>query len=116
MENKDIFALADDAAEIHEAIADQGFSKDAILIALALRRYGPSRPAQAPWQKVPDALPEWFTQACESLKGQRLTVGQFAMRCGKVGPSKRELNQIGAWLRQSGRHPRKSGGVTAYDI
>jgi hypothetical protein len=118
MYKRDIFSLIELAESVHAKVAVHGYSKDAILSAITmLHTSAEPQPGSAPRpRRATLEPPPWFLDACERLKGRRLSVGQFIMLAGQPPAGKRQANQVGQWLRDAGRHPRKSNGAYAYDL
>lgn len=60
--------------------------------------------------------PQKFHDALAYLKGRSLTIGEFTTLSGMGPAGKQQRNAIGAWLRTTGRMPRKSGARQVFDI
>lgn len=72
------------------------------------------KPGRPPVERVEP--PAWFGEAVERLKGQRLTASTFAMLAGRGPVSQEDTRNIGRWLRDIGKPPRKIGGQNLFQL
>lgn len=104
------------AERIKAAMPQLPVSTDAIFTVIALDRRKRKRSARLVTPTTPDDPPAWFIEAVTDMKGQSVTVSNFALRAGQFPSSAKEIAAIGRWLRASGRKPRKSSGKQVFDI
>lgn len=103
------------AAQIKSTVPESTVSVDAIF--LALRGIPQNRKRTRKNTTTSYGVPpERFHEALVMLKGRALTIGEFTVLAGMSPASKTERNAIGAWLRITGRKPRKSGSRQVFDI
>lgn len=62
------------------------------------------------------AAPEWFTDALDRLKGQRVTVSNFLLLSGHTPVTDDDARNVGRWLRDAGHAPRKIGGQQLFQL
>jgi len=100
------------ADQIKALLPQSAVSADAVFLAIRAA----TRPKRGYKPATDSAPPTWFFDALESLKGRKLTIGKFALLAGRLPMDKRGRNDLGMWLRQSGRMPYKAGGEQLFRI
>ncbi|WP_036041589.1 hypothetical protein [Bradyrhizobium yuanmingense] len=69
---------------------------------------------RAPVEREP--APQWFLDALERLKGQRVTVSSFLLLSGLAPVTEADRRNVGRWLREAGIEPRKVGGEQLFQL
>ncbi|MGR4877267.1 hypothetical protein [Pseudoxanthomonas sp. LARHCG66] len=113
MNNADIVADMKRADLIKSMAPDSGVSVDAIFHRLATPVV---KRTKAYTSRGGYPAPDWFNEALEAHKGQRVSIRRFMILCGRPDASFSERRDVGAWLRASGRFPASHGGELRFRI
>lgn len=60
--------------------------------------------------------PQWFLDALARLAGQRVTASSFLMLSGHAPVTDEDRRNVGRWLREAGKTPRKIGGQQLFQL
>lgn len=81
----------------------------AAVVAMAHRKPGRPRVVRA-------APPEWFGEALKELSGKRVTASDFLVLSGRMPVTDDDRRNVGRWLRDAGKKPRKMGGQLLFQL
>jgi len=75
---------------------------------------GTRAPGRPPVERTPP--PEWFKDALRDLSGRRVTVGEFLLLAGQTPATQDDARNVGRWLRDAGKQPRKVSGQQVFQL